>query len=273
MSRRPFRPELFRSPIRLDEGSSGRMRVRHRLHRAGEPLTIVSVRSALLRGIRPVRVRLDETLVIHELSEDRRGVWMSDCPEELCDIAEALHTFDPRGRVLVGGLGLGVLAKSLAMRGAVESVHVVERSPDVIRLCASPGYTVTCSDLYEYLRTVDRPFDCWMLDTWQGTGEGDWWEYVMPARRIIANRFGRQRVWCWAEDRMAAQVARSCVSQAGMCWHYAALPLGMDEAAAARFVRTVGLPRWEREFGARVDALQATLRERDDQARAVGDRS
>jgi hypothetical protein len=166
--------------------------------------------------------------------------------------------------VLVGGLGLGILASILAQRPFIDGVVVVERSPEVIELCAGKGYEIVQGDIYDYLRKHSSPFDCYMLDTWQGTGEMAWWEQVMPARRIIRNRFGMApRIHCWAEDIMVGQANRALAMKDRIAelkalgarmpsnprhWLHPALPL-MDEKEARWFTAAVGTKRWEEKYG------------------------
>jgi len=248
-----YEPAWFESPLHLPEARSGKMKIRHRVLPVGSEVPIVGMRQAMLRGVRPVSAVLEKPLRIHELEEDGVGVWMSDRPEELNQIAQMLRQVNPRGRVLVGGLGLGILAKTLAQRSGVKDVFVVERSADVIKLCKASGYRVQEDDIAAFLRWHAEPFDYYLLDTWQGTNESAWWEDVLPLRRILRRRFGRKPViHCWAEDIMAGQIVRTLTTTEPH-WYYKALPLPLSTRDANKFVRDVGLPAWERNFGAAVD--------------------
>lgn len=248
------KPALYTSPIDLPEGRSGAVTVQHATLEGVVP--IIGARQAFNRGIRPVSVRLPHPIRYHHLTEDDHGVWMTDMPEELNQIVEAIHTlfgcWGADGKILVGGLGLGILPRILALQGA--EVTVVERSADIITLCSQPDYAVVHGDIHEYLE-VCPPFDAYMLDTWQGTSELTWWTEVMPLRRIIGNRFGNVPVHCWAEDIMLGQVTHAALRQAGKYWYYRALPENAAERTVKHFVSKVGLPGWEKKFGARVNTL------------------
>jgi hypothetical protein len=237
--------QLYKSPIEIPTAASGAFKVRHEV--VNGPVPVIGMRQAFLRGVRPVYARV-ENLRVHEL-HGPSGIWMTDLPEELSQIADALKALPPAGDVLVGGLGLGVLATTLLQMPFVSSVTVVELEPDVIQLCRPKGASVVQGDIVEFLRTTDRRFDRYYLDTWQGTNESTWWTTVMPMRRVIANRCGRQRVWCWAEDIMLGQCKRSAFSQGGENWYYKALPSNPDRATVERFFRDVGLPTWEKRYG------------------------
>ncbi len=165
--------------------------------------------------------------------------------------------------MLVGGLGLGVLASQVAAFPGVTETVVVERSPDVIALCARPGYRVVEADVGAYLAEHQGAFDYYLLDTWRGTNEGTWFEDVLPLRRTIRRRWGRRPiVHCWAEDIMQGQLLRS-LTHTVPHWYYTYLPVPMPLPAARRFLRDVGLPAWERRYGAAIDRY---VNERGDDA-------
>ncbi len=259
-----YKPQWYGSPIDLPEAVIGNFKLQHRIIGKGKEVQIVGMRQAIMRGQRPVHGLVEKPLRIHELVEEDVGVWMTDLPEELNQIAEMLHHVRPHGNVLVGGLGLGIVAEMVKILPSVESVTVVERSPEVIKLCAKPGYTVEQASILDYLTlTKDRVplFDYYLLDTWQGTGESAWFEEVMPLRRIIRNRWGRKPViHCWAEDIMLGQIQRS-LTHTIPHWYYTHLPCPMSQDMARRFVRDVGLPAWERAFGQAIDRYRLRPRE------------
>lgn len=251
-----YQPQWYTSPIDLPEGTSGLVSVKHKILNPGEKTPIVGMRQAILRGVRPSSAVIQEPLRIHSLNHEDHGCWMTDLPEELNQIAEMLSTVDPIGRVLVGGLGLGIVASLVVQRPFVDHVTVIENDPDVIRLCARNGYTVIETDIHEYLKTTSDRFDCYMLDTWQGTNETTWWSEVMPLRRTIRNRWGRTPViHCWAEDIMLGQIIKT-MTHSLPHWHYKNLPVPMPITTARAFVRNVGLPTWERKYGKKIPELR-----------------
>lgn len=246
---------LYTSPISLPERTSGPAQIRHRTIPAGADVIVVGLRQAFLRGIRPVSVRLAEPLRIHELFHEDYGVWMTDLPEELNQIGELLRSVEPSGRVLIGGLGLGILAHVVSARVGVERVVVIEKDEHVINLCAKRRYSVVHADIAEYLlRSTRERFDFFLLDTWQQTGESTWWSDVLPLRRIIRNRWGgKPVVHCWAEDIMHGQLLRSLTTHPEH-WYCRGLQMPMTEAVARKFLRDVGLPTWEKKYGGAIDA-------------------
>jgi hypothetical protein len=244
-----YEPQLYRSPINLPEGQSGKLRVVHEMMTGKLP--IVGIRQAINTGRGPVHAVITEPLRIHKLVEEGRGVWMTDMPEELDQIGQLLHDVRPHGHVLVGGLGLGVLAATLATAPQVSTITVIERSADVIKLCKADGYVVRHADIFDYLTRSPVRHDFYLLDTWQATSESEWWRSVMPMKRIIRNRWGsRPVIHCWAEDIMAGQVFRSLMAGHRQ-WYYKGLPQ-MTEREARYFIMEVGSPRWEKLYGGKL---------------------
>lgn len=204
------------SPLDIPEGRSGVFNVEHVRYPAGHEFDVVSTRQALLTGLAPKRLRVTEETLVHALKRDgSSGKLMSDLPIELRQMKEFAR--GARGRVLIGGLGLGLVAHLVAAKPSVESVTVVEVEPDVISLCADglpPKVKVIQADLFDYLRrpSLRWAFDRAFFDIWYATSEATWVEFVAPLRRIVQNRFGK-RVKCWAEDEMLGQMARSLSHQ------------------------------------------------------------
>lgn len=246
-----YKPTLYKSPLDLKERMIGRARIVHRLYKPGDSLPVVGVRQGLLRGQRPCSVKLDKPLRVHVLDHLDHGCWMTDMPEELNQIGEMLYDVEPVGRVLVGGLGLGILTRTLAARVGIDAVTVVEKDADVIKLCrvSDPKVRIVHRDIMAFLAKTKERFDCYLLDTWQGTNEGTWWSQVMPQRRIIRNRWGLgPTVHCWAEDIMLGQIVTRLTSTQPH-WYYTGLPVPMTKADALWFVRRVGDEEWEDRYG------------------------
>ncbi|KKK83981.1 hypothetical protein LCGC14_2787930, partial [marine sediment metagenome] len=249
-----YAPAWYASPIALPESSSGKIQIRHRIIEAGEKVSIIGMRQAFLRGLRPTRGLLSEPLLVHELVHKNHGIWMTDLPEELNQIEELLFGIKPAGRVLIGGLGLGILATRVASLPDVEEVTVVEIDKDIIKLCEDDiDCLVVNADIVEYLHTTEERYDYYLLDTWQGTNEGTWWEEVMPMRRLIRHRCGTKPVvHCWAEDIMQGQILGALTTKPPH-WYTKHLPVLMCEKEARSFLRNVGWPSWERKYGKAVD--------------------
>lgn len=273
-----YKPTWYESPISLPARRVGTAEIRHRIIKKGEEVLVIGGRQAVLRGLPRTIIKAPKRFVVHELYEHmKRGqhMWMTDLPEELNQIGELLHRVQPQGRVLVGGLGLGILAKTVAALRGVSEVVVVEKSKDIIRLCYDPlagtgdalprnvrqdipserPYRVVHSAIHRYLLNTRTPFDFYLLDTWGGSNEGTWWTEVMPLRRAIRNRFGTTpTIHCWAEDMMWSQIIRTMTCPLTKPhWFYSHLPVPMEVEDAVAFLNMVGTRWWELKYGAGVN--------------------
>lgn len=135
--------------VALPEAHQGNMRV-ERFEITEEKAESYNSRSRWSFGpYRPVEpghfTRLVECPKLHtepspnELRCNRCELWMSDTPAEVGEHRVAIQAINRLGgRVLINGLGIGVVVGAAIKLGATH-VDVVERSPDVIRL-AGPYY-------------------------------------------------------------------------------------------------------------------------------------
>jgi len=240
------------SPIELPEAKLGGVEIKH-IH--AKEFDIVSMREALLTGKPPQRITLDEPIRIHQLLQDGH-LWIADLPIEIRQHREAIRNMFPRGRVLVGGLGLGIAARLLAAMPSVTTVDVVEISPEIAKLCNPhhPKVNVIVEDFRAFIaRQPEWIWSSAFVDLWTGTSEGNWWVEVFPLRRLIARKFGKWNgdgVFYWAEDIMLGQIGHVLMSSSQPHWNYKAeLKRPMSLQRARWFLRNIGTPLWERRYG------------------------
>lgn len=273
------------SPLNLPEAERGAWAIKHSTLPTGETVQVVSPRQSIMTGRPPVAAILAEPLRIHSLTENgtSSGVWMTDNPAELV----AMHEFaqEASGRVLVGGLGLGIVVRYLAQNPRVRDITVVEREQDVIDLIRPQlladvrvPVAVVHGSIFRFLgRLPSWPYDSTFLDTWTGTGVTTWQTDVVPLRRLIGQRFGARRVTCWSEREMQGQVRLSLNVLATVYRERGILPGSVAtpvertflkvagnlkptgttwRALADLYTRHVGTASWERRFGAAWDESQ-----------------
>ncbi|MBR3681515.1 MAG: hypothetical protein IKL79_05885 [Clostridia bacterium] len=107
--------------------------------------------------------------------------WMTLTPVDLDTCEEAIEA--ARGRVVTFGLGLGYYAYMVSEKTEVESVTVVEKSPDVIKLFKEyilPQFKhgdkvrIVEADAFEYAERImpSEGFDLAFVDTWRDASDG-----------------------------------------------------------------------------------------------------
>jgi spermidine synthase len=142
--------------------------------------------------------------------ELRYTVWMSDTLQERLMMWEAAKR--SRGRVLCGGLGLGIFPQLALSLPTVESVLVLEMDPAVIEMIQE-GWsgtpwkerekcTIVQGSIEGYLESTREKFDTVYLDTWDAI----YHEYLPHVNRLsgMAERVLKPggEVLLWAHEMM-----------------------------------------------------------------------
>lgn len=97
-----------------------------------------------------------------QLREGRRwNTWMVDDPVHWKGMRAAVADL-PDGRILVAGLGLGLMLHHMALDQRFSAITVIERNPDVVALIrptlpADPRVEILVDDFYQYLRRPATP--------------------------------------------------------------------------------------------------------------------
>lgn len=229
-------------PYWLPEGRKGRMQITIHFEPAGARLPVVSMRNALFMGLRRTELVLDKALGIHTLQENGHGTWMSSMPQEIEQHHRQLAGL--KGRVLIGGLGLGLAPALLNSMEEVEQVVVVEKSFEVLDLVGKyipkKKVSIVHTDLYEYLLRAKKKkmrFDCAFYDIWCSTGERTLLEHIHPLKQLSQGIVSIERIQCWNEDEMLGQVRSACQNLA--------LFLTLEKGHAMRGILDCPQEKWD----------------------------
>jgi hypothetical protein len=182
--------------VNVPEGTSGEWRVTH---------TVISAEQAALDALRfsinPGRYVIPvEAGTITRLICNGRTV-MSDTPSEKRDHAQFVAR--AQGRVLIAGLGLGMVACAVAAKKEVSTVTVLEISEDVIKLVgrslpAKVG--VVLADIRIWKPDPGEIWDCMWIDIWNDIC-GDNLPEMTRLKRRFCKRV-RTKIECWSESRL-----------------------------------------------------------------------
>jgi hypothetical protein len=197
-------PHLPKYPKRKRQGP---FRIQTEVVKAGEQMTLTSYRQLMYEGLRPIQIRFDKDYQITSLYQDGFGMWMSTKIQELGQMVNPFY--QSYGKVLVGGLGLGVFPHLIQVGNlGVRKVVVVEIQKDLIELIQpyiDPKIEIVHDDLFHYLKRMRGKFNFAFFDIWQTTGEWSWTKTVVPLRRLAAKR-NIEELACWQEKEMQGQV-------------------------------------------------------------------
>jgi hypothetical protein len=126
--------------------------------------------SAVFLNATKITILTDSQKPIDELTD--ADVWMSDSPYEYFGMWQLAARAS--GKVLVGGLGLGLISNILSWRPDVKKLKVVEISQDVINLVrpyVSRRAQIVRDDFISYVHEERDKYDVVIADIWKGTRE------------------------------------------------------------------------------------------------------
>jgi hypothetical protein len=197
--------ELLRqSHLHLHEKKVGNFQIKIEVIPAFKELTVVSVRNWLMMGYKQLKVKYDCPRLIYKLFKNDL-LLMSDSPQEMFLQYEAYK--NAKGKVLVGGLGLGLYANMVALKDEVTEVVVVEIDKDVIKLCRPRNnkIKVVHDDIWNFIKTTNEKFDYAYIDIHSSTGCMEYVRTVLPMRKVLEERFPNMSIDFWGEEEMKAQ--------------------------------------------------------------------
>lgn len=138
-----------------------------------------------------------------KLVRNERTTVMSDTPTELIEFSYFAHT--AIGRILINGLGLGLVVNALLKKGSVESITVIEKEADVISL-VSPHFnderlTIIHADAFLYQPAQGKKYDYVWHDIWDGICSDNLKEMTKLKRKYGRRTVEYQGCWCEYECR------------------------------------------------------------------------
>lgn len=132
-------------------------------------------------------------------------VVMSNTPMEILTNREFVS--QARGKVLINGLGFGMVLEQLLLKDEVEHITVIEKDPRVIELVGkhyenNPFVTIIEADALEYKPPKGEKYDVVYHDIWTficGDNVDD--------MKLLHRRYGRKCDWqaSWARDECEYQ--------------------------------------------------------------------
>jgi hypothetical protein len=178
-------------PVAIPEGQRGPWTIR-KIYVSEEDARGTAMRAALKgRGYAPPGSYT-------QLHHERRGIVMSDTPDEKRDHLSAV--LNAKGHVLINGLGIGMVLSAVLKRPAVDRVTVIEIDPDVAAL-VGPAYTdarvqVIVANAFNYRLPKGIRYGAVWHDIWDHIC-GD----NLAEMTRLKRKYGRTADWqgCWCE--------------------------------------------------------------------------
>jgi hypothetical protein len=134
----------------------------------------------------------------------KRGTVMSNTPMEVRTHRGAVYA--ARGRVLIAGLGMGMVLEAILEKPDVRSVVVVEIDPDVIALVgphfdqhlATGRLQIVQADIFTWKPDSEDSFNFWWFDIWTDIC-GDNLRAMAKLARRFARHAGEKQFWSKVE--------------------------------------------------------------------------
>lgn len=194
--------------LNLNEGESGDWKV------STFSISYEQARNFNLRCIMNRNRRYIEPGVYYKLTY-KGEVIMSNTPAEVNDHLPFIKKAN--GKVLIAGLGLGMVITELLKKPDVTKIVVVEKSTDVISL-VSPSYTdkrvqIVNADIFEYKPT--EHFDFAWFDIWESISAHSY-EEMKKLHRKFARSVTFKDSWCRYEAKKAYFDSKDYKSWAGI---------------------------------------------------------
>lgn len=147
------------------------------------------------------------------LTHSRSGLVMSDLGPEVVQSMPIIER--GTGRVLIHGLGLGMVVAALLAKPDVTSIDVVERERDVIKLVApsyvDPRLHLHHGDALTFRFPPGTRWDCAWHDIWPTIDRDN-----LPAMRLLHRRYGHRVGWQASWGRRRCEEARRRWLHGGM---------------------------------------------------------
>lgn len=125
------------------------------------------------------------------------GTWMVDDPPHWWSMQDYARDMKSAGRVLVAGLGLGLVVHELLGNIDVDHITVIEKNKDVIDLI-SPSlpkaeFRIINTDFYDFIHEHEQEFDRIIVDIWSTVSREDtekvFHEEVLPLAAYLKIKY------------------------------------------------------------------------------------
>jgi len=147
-----------------------------------------------------------------QLVHDNLGIMMSDTVTEVWEHRWPIE--EAKGKVLINGLGIGMVANACLMKKEVRNVTVVEIDEDVIKLVAphyqekyGDRFRLVQADAFEYQPVVNERFDVVWHDIWLNICDTN-----LPEMHRLHRKYGRRCNWQGSWMREACENMREAMA-------------------------------------------------------------
>lgn len=181
--------------INIPDGKSGVWKV-STFEVTEEEIMIHNIRARFQPGCRTMKAGTFKKLT-------RNGqIIMSNTPAEISDHISFIFTAKRNKNILINGLGLGVALTEILKSGAIETVTVIEKSEDVIKLVGpsftnEPRVSIIHADAFEWKPPKGLKYDVVWHDIWDNICSDN-----LPEMTKLHRKYGKRTDWqgSWCKE-------------------------------------------------------------------------
>lgn len=203
--------------LNLESGSSGDYKLCKHNYNAGTKFTLIPENHfSLLAGYKPKEIIIENNYVYYDLFFKNQRI-MSSSPDIL--FTQYIPYVRAKGNILLGGFGLGILAKMLCMKNNVNRVTAVEFSGDIINLCRFNHEKLELieADFYSFIKDNDLSvYDYIYIDTFTTINEVIYPEIIIPLKNFLLENYPTIPFDFWQEDEFKAKFLINSFSEANL---------------------------------------------------------
>jgi hypothetical protein len=199
--------QFFSLDLNLKDGTRGDYRLESFMYKKGVKFTLIPDNfQSLLMGDSYKEIQLESDFRYYDLFKNNQRIM---CNSPVIMYEQYLPYVKSRGKVLLGGLGLGIIPRLMCLKESVEKVTVIELSKEVIDLCSFTHnkLEIINGDCYSFIRNTDlSAFDYMYVDAY--TSEGKVYEeIIIPTRKFLYANYPTIPVDFWEEDQLKINYA------------------------------------------------------------------
>jgi hypothetical protein len=195
--------EMFLSlTLNLADNSIGEYKLESAVYKKGSSLVVVPDNyQGFLAGHKPRSLTLQKDFRYYDLFKGNQRIM---CSSPVIMYEQYLPFIKSKGKVLLGGLGLGIIPRLLCEKDIVSKVTVVELSKEVIELCAFENDKVEIlnDDIYTFMQRENlNQFDYIYIDAY--TSDTCAYEkIILPTRKFMQENYPTVTLDFWQEDQL-----------------------------------------------------------------------
>ena len=193
--------------LSLNEGTSGEYKLYRHVYRPGIKFPFIPANfQAQLLGYEFKEVTLKDDYIYYDLFKGNHRIINNSFSQLFTQYVPYVKA---KGRVLLGGFGLGIFAKMLCLKENVESITSIEYSSDIIKLCGSHNKKLKLEegDFYSYLKNSDiSSYDYIFIDTFTDSNDYSVYpEIIIPLRKFLLENYPAIPFDFWSEEEFKAK--------------------------------------------------------------------